>query len=197
CLTCDVIFCGSSAIASRAEYASGNIVRYCCHINFSFSPRRPGSAGKTSITPDSIHASGRVHSTGWGEDISDDEVTPGKVTILNGSEEESDWDDDERSGRKNLVIQEKPAKNQQDFLDKYLPQWDDHLATQKQESGLEWKNPFAKKRGKLFSGGYGEYYNSQWTLPLAWIESGVMLVLPADPGLWSEVISRWESITIN
>nr|GEZ18538.1 reverse transcriptase domain-containing protein [Tanacetum cinerariifolium] len=28
-------------------------------------------------------------------------------------------------------------------------------------------------------------------------ESGVMLVLPADPGLWSEVISRWESITIN
>ncbi|GKB48637.1 hypothetical protein Tco_0899390, partial [Tanacetum coccineum] len=24
-----------------------------------------------------------------------------------------------------------------------------------------------------------------------------MLVLPADPGLWSEVISRWESIIIN
>ncbi|GJR29801.1 hypothetical protein Tco_1106033 [Tanacetum coccineum] len=36
-----------------------------------------------------------------------------------------------------------------------------------------------------------------WTLPLAWMESGVMLVLPADPGLWSDVISRWESITIN
>nr|GEX64928.1 hypothetical protein [Tanacetum cinerariifolium] len=28
-------------------------------------------------------------------------------------------------------------------------------------------------------------------------ESGVMLVIPVDPGLWSEVISRWESITIN
>ncbi|GJZ14578.1 Orf y [Tanacetum coccineum] len=36
-----------------------------------------------------------------------------------------------------------------------------------------------------------------WTLPSAWTESGVMLVLPADPGLWSDVISRWESITIN
>ncbi|GKC72222.1 hypothetical protein Tco_1118105, partial [Tanacetum coccineum] len=36
-----------------------------------------------------------------------------------------------------------------------------------------------------------------WTLPPAWTESGVMLILPADPGLWSDVISRWESITIN
>ncbi|GKD51297.1 hypothetical protein Tco_1280273 [Tanacetum coccineum] len=35
------------------------------------------------------------------------------------------------------------------------------------------------------------------TLPPAWTKSGVMLVLPADPGLWSDVISRWESITIN
>nr|GFB93263.1 hypothetical protein MA16_Dca018881 [Tanacetum cinerariifolium] len=210
------------------------------------------------------------------------EVTPGKVTILNEVEEESDWDDD-------LVIQERHAQNQQDFLDEYLPQWDDQLATQKQQSELEWENPFTAKRelewenpfaakrgedhtilhlskeekddglpypkfrkfeqvaaqiikkheehvfpstsqeestqsyqpphdsimgpsvyppaqqnpqsfyrpdyqfgypqgkGKLFSGGYGEYHNSQWTLPPAWTESGVMLVLPADPGLWSEV----------
>ncbi|GJZ41541.1 Orf y [Tanacetum coccineum] len=56
---------------------------------------------------------------------------------------------------------------------------------------------YPRGKGKTFSGGYGEYYNSQWTLPPAWTESGVMLVLPADPGLWSEVISRWESITIN
>nr|GFA64548.1 hypothetical protein [Tanacetum cinerariifolium] len=62
CLTCDVIFCGSSAIASRAEYASGNTVRHCCHISFSLSPRRPGSTGKTSITLDYVHAGGRVHS---------------------------------------------------------------------------------------------------------------------------------------
>nr|GEZ20098.1 hypothetical protein AMTR_s00071p00160380 [Tanacetum cinerariifolium] len=129
-----------------------------------------------------------IAANGWGEEFSDDEVTPAK----------------------------------QDVLDEYLPQWDDHLATQKQESELEWENPFAAKRfyppaqqnpqpfyrpdyqfgypqgkGKSFSGRYGEYYNSQWTLPPAWTESGVMLVLPADPGLWSEVISRWESVTIN
>ncbi|GJW20283.1 ribonuclease H-like domain-containing protein [Tanacetum coccineum] len=60
CLTCDVIFCGSSAIASRAEYTSGNTVRHCYHINFSLSPKRPGSAGNTSITSDSVHAGGRV-----------------------------------------------------------------------------------------------------------------------------------------
>nr|GFB05689.1 hypothetical protein [Tanacetum cinerariifolium] len=132
----------------------------------------------------------------------------------------------------------------QDFLDEYLPQWDDQFATQKQRSELEWENPFAAKRaqivkrheehafptaaddaesstsyqpppdaimgpvvypptrqnpqqayrpdyqfgypqgkGNTFYGGYGEYHNSQWTLPSAWTESGVMLVLPADPGL--------------
>ncbi|GJV19260.1 hypothetical protein Tco_1368280, partial [Tanacetum coccineum] len=226
-----------------------------------------------------------ISATGWGDEFSDNEVTPGKVTIL---EERSDWDDDERSGGKVLVIQERLAQNQQEFLDEYLPQWDEQLAIQKQELESEWENPFAAKRGenhtilhlskeeenddlpypkfrnfkqvaaqiikkheehafpssssqiestqsyqpphdsimgppvyppaqqnpqpfyrpdyqfgypqgksKIFSGGYGEYYNSQWTLPPAWTESGVMLVLPADPGLWSEVISRWESITIN
>ncbi|GKC20012.1 Orf y [Tanacetum coccineum] len=191
-----------------------------------------------------------IAATGWGDEFSDDEVTPGKITIL---EEKSDWDDDERSGGK-----------------------DEQLAIQKQELESEWENPLATKRGenhtilhlskeeenddlpypkfrnfkqvaaqiikkheehafpstsqeestqnyqpppaqqnpqpfyrldyqfgypkgksKIFSGGYGKYYNSQWTLPPAWTESGVMLVLPTDPGLWSEVISRWESITIN
>ncbi|GKA82315.1 RNA-directed DNA polymerase, partial [Tanacetum coccineum] len=229
-----------------------------------------------------------IAATGWGDEFSDDEVTPGKVTIL---EERSDWDDDERSGGKVLVIQERLAQNQQEFLDEYLPQWDENLAIQKKESESKWENPFAAKSGenhnhtilhlskeenddddlpypkfrnfkqmaakiikkheenafpssssqiestqsyqpphdaimgppvyppaqqnpppfykpdyqfgypqgksKIFNGGYGEYHNSQWTLPPAWTESGVMLVLPSDPGLWSEVISRWESITIN
>ncbi|GJS59271.1 hypothetical protein Tco_0654055 [Tanacetum coccineum] len=86
-----------------------------------------------------------VAATGWGDEFSDDEVTPGKVTIL---EERSDWDDDERSGGQILVIQERLAQNQQDFLDEYLPQWDEQLAIQKKESGLEWENPFATKRGE-------------------------------------------------
>nr|GEZ17117.1 hypothetical protein MA16_Dca024339 [Tanacetum cinerariifolium] len=38
--------------------------------------------------------------------------------------------------------------NQQDFLDEYLPQWDDQLTTQKQRSESEWENPFAAKRGE-------------------------------------------------
>ncbi|GJY84044.1 hypothetical protein Tco_0497420 [Tanacetum coccineum] len=86
-----------------------------------------------------------IAATGWGDEFSDDEVTPGKVTIL---EERSDWDDDERSGGKILVIQEKLAQNQQEFLDEYLPQWDEQLAIQKQESESEWENPFAAKRGE-------------------------------------------------
>ncbi|GJR13838.1 Orf y [Tanacetum coccineum] len=86
-----------------------------------------------------------IAATGWGDEFSDDEVTPGKVTIL---EERSDWDDDERSGGKVLVIQERLAQNQQEFLDEYLPQWDEHLAIQKQELESEWENPFAAKRGE-------------------------------------------------
>ncbi|GJY54913.1 RNA-directed DNA polymerase [Tanacetum coccineum] len=56
---------------------------------------------------------------------------------------------------------------------------------------------YPQGKGNTFYGGYGEFHNSQWTLPPAWTESEVMLVLPVDPGLWSDVISRWESITIN
>ncbi|GKD40657.1 hypothetical protein Tco_1260864 [Tanacetum coccineum] len=196
------------------------------------SDHKPGSAGRTSIIPDSVHAGGwglrfalhaynvvdhltttgittipserrttttlveEIAATDWGDESSDDENTPGKVTIL---DESSNWDDDERSGGKILVLREELSQNQQDFLDEYLPQWDDQLATQKQRSESEWENPFTAKRGKgnTFSGGYGEYHNSQWTLPPAWTESGVILVRPVDPGLWSEVISIWESITIN
>ncbi|GJW58076.1 Orf y [Tanacetum coccineum] len=44
---------------------------------------------------------------------------------------------------------------------------------------------------------FQEFDLLELAVPPAWTESGVMLVLPADPGLWSEVISRWESITIN
>ncbi|GJX66888.1 hypothetical protein Tco_0302615 [Tanacetum coccineum] len=189
-----------------------------------------------------------------GDELSDDEITPEKVIIL---DESSNWDDDERSGTKILVLREELLQNQQYFLDEYLPQWDDQLTIQKQRSESEWENPFAAKRaqiiskhkeqafltsteaqsrgsyqpppdavmgpsvylpvrqnpqpfykpdyqfgypqgkGNTFNGGYGEYHNSQWTLPLTWTESGVMLVLPVDPGLWSEVISIWESITIS
>ncbi|GJR81583.1 hypothetical protein Tco_0152368 [Tanacetum coccineum] len=60
-----------------------------------------------------------IAAIGWGDEFSDEEVTPGKVTIL---EERSDWDDDERSGGKVFVIQERLAQNQQEFLDEYLPQ---------------------------------------------------------------------------
>ncbi|GKC06841.1 hypothetical protein Tco_0998451, partial [Tanacetum coccineum] len=72
-----------------------------------------------------------------------DEVTPEKVTIL---EERNDWDDDERSGGKVLVIQKRLAQIHQEFLDEYPPQWDEHLAIQKQEFESEWENPFAAKR---------------------------------------------------
>ncbi|GKC14875.1 hypothetical protein Tco_1011657, partial [Tanacetum coccineum] len=68
-----------------------------------------------------------------------------KITIL---DEKDNWDDDERNGGKILVLQEQFSQNQQDFLDEYLPQWDDQLAIQKHKSEMEWENPFAAKRGE-------------------------------------------------
>ncbi|GJZ96794.1 hypothetical protein Tco_0669128 [Tanacetum coccineum] len=73
------------------------------------------------------------------------DTTPIEVTIL---EERSDCDDDERSGGEVLVIQERLAQNQQEFLNEYLPQWDEQLAIQKKELESEWENPFAAKRGE-------------------------------------------------
>nr|GEU50081.1 hypothetical protein [Tanacetum cinerariifolium] len=43
---------------------------------------------------------------------------------------------------------------------------------------------YPQGRGNAFNGGYEEYHNLQLTLPPTWTESGVMLVLPANPGLW-------------
>ncbi|GJX77466.1 hypothetical protein Tco_0324277 [Tanacetum coccineum] len=56
-----------------------------------------------------------------------------------------------------------------------------------------------KKNVKFSMEAYGEYHQltSDTSTTGHETESGVMLVLPSDPGLWSEVISRWESITIN
>ncbi|GJZ75948.1 Orf y [Tanacetum coccineum] len=41
---------------------------------------------------------------------------------------------------------EEVTLGKQEFLDKYLPQWDEQLAIQKQELESEWENPFATKR---------------------------------------------------
>ncbi|GKB42006.1 hypothetical protein Tco_0886948 [Tanacetum coccineum] len=86
-----------------------------------------------------------IAATGWGDEFLDSEATPGKVTIL---DQKDDWDDDERSEGKILVLQEQFSQNQQDFLDEYLPQWDDQFAIQQHKSEMEWENPFAAKRGE-------------------------------------------------
>ncbi|GKA86029.1 hypothetical protein Tco_0807740 [Tanacetum coccineum] len=83
--------------------------------------------------------------TGWGDEFLDKEATLGKVMIIDKKE---DCDDDERSGGKILVLQEQFSQNQQDFLDEYLPQWDDQLAIQNQKSEIKWENRVAAKRGE-------------------------------------------------
>ncbi|GJZ36703.1 hypothetical protein Tco_0582894, partial [Tanacetum coccineum] len=44
-----------------------------------------------------------IAATGWGDEFSDNEATPGKVTIF---DKKKDWDDDKRSGGKILVLEE-------------------------------------------------------------------------------------------
>ncbi|GKC22093.1 Orf y [Tanacetum coccineum] len=64
----------------------------------------------------------------------------------------------------------------------------------------EFPYPKFKKEPKIqkgFKGDYGNYHNQQWSLPPAYAGTGALLVLPEDPGLWDDTISRWETITIN
>ncbi|GKA34978.1 Orf y [Tanacetum coccineum] len=56
---------------------------------------------------------------------------------------------------------------------------------------------FQPKSQKGFKGDYDSYHNQQWSLPPAYAGTGALLVLPEDPGLWDDTISRWETITIN
>nr|GEY79299.1 TPA: orf y [Tanacetum cinerariifolium] len=116
------------------------------------------------------------------EEFSDDEVTPGKVTILNEAEEESDWDDDERT----QIIKKHeehvfPSTSQEESTQSYQPPHDSIMGPS--------VYPPAQQNPQTF---YRPDY--QFGYPQG---KRVMLVLPADPSLWSEVISRWESITIN
>nr|GEX00183.1 TPA: orf y [Tanacetum cinerariifolium] len=152
------------------------------------------------------------------EEFSDDEVTSGKVTILNEAEEESDWDDDERTKRgedHTILHLSKEEENNDDLpypkfkkfkqvAAQIIKKHEEHEfpSTSQEESTQTYQPPHdsimgpsvyppAQQNPQSF---YRPDY--QFGYPQG-KKSGVMLVLPADPGLWSEVISRWESITIN
>ncbi|KAJ4755035.1 polyprotein [Rhynchospora pubera] len=57
--------------------------------------------------------------------------------------------------------------------------------------------PEIKARLGNIRGGYARQVNERFNLPTAQASQGAVLVLPEDIGLYSEVISRWESITLN
>ncbi|KAJ3705507.1 hypothetical protein LUZ61_009212 [Rhynchospora tenuis] len=57
--------------------------------------------------------------------------------------------------------------------------------------------PEIKARLDNIHGGYSHQMNERFNLPTAQAGQGAILVLPEDIGLYSEVISRWESITLN
>ncbi|KAJ4809322.1 polyprotein [Rhynchospora pubera] len=57
--------------------------------------------------------------------------------------------------------------------------------------------PEIKARLGNIRGGYARQMNERFNLPTAQDSQGAILVLPEDIGLYSEVISRWESITLN
>ncbi|KAJ4775064.1 polyprotein [Rhynchospora pubera] len=57
--------------------------------------------------------------------------------------------------------------------------------------------PEIKARLDNIRGGYARQTNERFNLPTGQASQGAILVLPEDIGLYSEVISRWESITLN
>ncbi|KAJ1697303.1 hypothetical protein LUZ63_005815 [Rhynchospora breviuscula] len=57
--------------------------------------------------------------------------------------------------------------------------------------------PEIRARLDNIRGGYARQMSERFNLPTAQASQGAILVLPEDIGLYSEVISHWESITLN
>ncbi|KAJ3691582.1 hypothetical protein LUZ61_020746 [Rhynchospora tenuis] len=64
-------------------------------------------------------------------------------------------------------------------------------------SGAQLNVPEIQGRLNNIRGGYAQQFNERFNLPSAQASQGAILVLPEDIGLYSDVISRWESITLN
>ncbi|GKE45366.1 hypothetical protein Tco_1472650, partial [Tanacetum coccineum] len=77
----------------------------------------------------------------------------------------------------------------------------------KDSSESKWENPFAAKSvaypadeassSNIYNPPNDSMMGPPWSLPPAYAGTGALLVLPKDPGLWDDTISRWETITIN
>ncbi|GJV73443.1 hypothetical protein Tco_1493438 [Tanacetum coccineum] len=137
-----------------------------------------------------------IAATGWGDEFSDDEVTLGKrgenhtILHLSKEEENNDFPYPKFRNFKQVAAQiikkhEEhvfPSTSQEESTQCYQPPHDSTMMPSVYPPAQQNPQPFYKPdyqfgyprgKGKTFSGGY------------------------ADLGLWSEVISRWESITIN
>ncbi|GJT98061.1 hypothetical protein Tco_1093579, partial [Tanacetum coccineum] len=90
-----------------------------------------------------------IATTGWGDEFSDNEVTPGKVTIL---EERMIGMNDETIVQKGFLSYKKDLhKISKNFLMNTYHNGMNisrHKEDQKQELESEWENPFVAKRGE-------------------------------------------------
>ncbi|GKE26004.1 hypothetical protein Tco_1441388, partial [Tanacetum coccineum] len=170
-----------------------------------------------------------IAATGWGDEFSDNEATPGKKEL------KIEWENPfaAKRGEDHTVLHLSKNKEKDDNLPypkfrkfkqlaaQIINKNEEHAfptAADDAESSTSYQPPpdaiiglavypparqnphptykpdyqfgYPQGKGNTFYEGYGEYHNSQWTLPPTWMESRVMLVLLTDPGLWSDVISR-------
>ncbi|KAJ3706170.1 hypothetical protein LUZ61_009875 [Rhynchospora tenuis] len=68
-------------------------------------------------------------------------------------------------------------------------------SSSRQPTGLQ--VPEIRARLNNIRGGYANQMNERYNLPSARANQGAILVLPEDIGLYEDVFSRWESITLN
>ncbi|KAJ3705006.1 hypothetical protein LUZ61_008711 [Rhynchospora tenuis] len=68
-------------------------------------------------------------------------------------------------------------------------------SSSRQPTGLQ--VPEIRARLNNIRGGYANQMNERYNLPSAQANQGAILVLPEDIGLYEDVFSRWESITLN
>ncbi|KAJ3697529.1 hypothetical protein LUZ61_001234 [Rhynchospora tenuis] len=126
---------------------------------------------------------------------------------------ETIWDEDEPTGEsislmeemeypmlRQLQQQTEAAKSTAESSMTRLPQepvMGPALYPPARSSGAQLNVPEIQGRLNNIRGGYAQQFNERFNLPSAQTSQGAILVLPEDVGLYSDVISRWESITLN
>ncbi|GKF65357.1 hypothetical protein Tco_0191874 [Tanacetum coccineum] len=152
------------------------------------------------ILPQNKNGIEEVAATGWGDEFDDDHTPTTKIIVPEQDDEtdssEPEWENPfaTKHGGHDEEEEELPYPKFKREVEKILA---NEVAYPTESSTSVYNPPEDSVMGPPVyppsAGNYQQYDG----LPPAYAGTRALLVLPEDPGLWDDTISRWETITIN